>query len=72
MLAGKVAPVTCRASQGYQRVRKGVGSTTPVTLPPVTSPSVSSPPVNRTLCSGSTDEWGQVDYGTRMSAPEGV
>ena len=72
MLAGEVAPVIHLASQGYQRVRKGVESTMSVMLPPVTSPLTSSPLVKRTLCSGSTDEWGRVDYGTRMSAPEGV
>ena len=32
MLAGDVAPMIRRASQGYQWVRKGLGSTTPMTL----------------------------------------
>ena len=72
MLVGEVAPVIRRASQGYQRVRKGVGSITLVTLPPVTSPSASSSAVNRVLCSGSTIEWGRVDCRTHMSAPKGV
>ena len=56
MLAGEVALVIYRASQEYQRVRKGVRCTTLVMLPSVTSSSV-----NRVLCSR-----------TRMSAPEGV
>ena len=72
MLAGEVAPVIHRASHGYQRMRKGVGSKTPVMLPLVTSLSVSLPSVNRTLCSGSTDVWGRVDCEARMSTPEGV
>ena len=72
MLAGEVALVIYRASHGYQWMRKGVGSTTLVMLPSVTSLSACSPSLNLALCSGSTDEWGQVDCRTRMSASEGV
>ena len=72
MLAGEVALVIYRASQEYQRVRKVMGSTTLLTLPLVTWLLASSPLVNRALCSGSTNEWGRVDYGTRMSAREGI
>ena len=72
MLAGELNPVIHQANQGYQRVRKGVGNTTVVTSSLVTSPTVSSRRSKPVLCSGSTDRWGQVDYGTHVSGTVGV